>query len=592
MRQLTKIMRRLLWICIFISAVTDIVEGQGRLLSPPGRSSLWRFGFGTPVNYNDNALSCGGIQHRAEVNKGKCGVCGDPWESKPRDNEAGGQYAMEIISGVYKSGALLEAIADVANANGGYFEFRLCANNNFSSPVKEECLDKGLLTLEDGITTRYENIHTGLNRVILMLPEGLTCEQCVLQWKYRAADQYGCDNTHPGVEKKCGFGIGDLQTEYFACADIAIYNHTGENINFPAPDQYSYDVQDLSALSQQNSSPAHTISKRSVHIPYERSAGIRYVPAFPSGMQLQFEQNSLHKQPPQSQVQWSWSLKGPGAAVGSGRARRRTHNQQLPTNINVANRHLNGIIPTAQNGAGRVRSSFNQRQNGPSLFNGASLNNIEIPEPAAIETSQTHVRAILRTPMSMQGIPVSSVPKPSFSVKTITNTQQTSRVLSLPKPQYNRKSPFPTQRNFLDPFTQKKVSTQTQMVLSRSNYKPTKQCQHCPFDQCLDDKLRIDNLFPGLFDSPTQFFECKRFERVFTLGNYDVVQEGLPSCQHPRFKRQLKTFEDDEIGCCGTRPQVILPLTVEAENDTFSVVQLGDVKKQFIVQGICGSQPR
>jgi small-conductance mechanosensitive channel len=55
-------MRRLLWICIFISAVTDIVEGQGRLLSPPGRSSLWRFGFGTPVNYNDNALSCGGVQ--------------------------------------------------------------------------------------------------------------------------------------------------------------------------------------------------------------------------------------------------------------------------------------------------------------------------------------------------------------------------------------------------------------------------------------------------------------------------------------------------------------------------------------------------
>ena len=126
------------------------------------------------------------LQHRAEVNNGKCGVCGDPWDSKPRDNEAGGQYAMEIISGVYKSGTMIEAIADIANANGGYFEFRLCANNNFSSPVKEECLDKGLLTLEDGISTRYENVQTGLNRVILLLPEGLTCDQCVLQWKYRA----------------------------------------------------------------------------------------------------------------------------------------------------------------------------------------------------------------------------------------------------------------------------------------------------------------------------------------------------------------------------------------------------------------------
>lgn len=366
-----------------------------------------------------------------------------------------------------------------------------------------------------------------------------------------SADQYGCD-VNPAGEKKCGFGRGDLQTEYFACADIAIYNSTSETIDFPAPDQYNYNIQDPSALPQENTGPSHQILKRSVHIPYEKSAGIRYVPAFPSGMQLQFDHNSLHKRPPQSQVQWSWSLKGPGETAGSGRSRRRTHNQQIPANINIANRHLNGIIPSPQNGAGRVRSNFNKRQSGPSLFNGASLNAIEVPEPAAIETSQTHVRAILRTPISVQGIPVPSVSKPSFSVNTITNTRQTSRVLSLPKPQYNRQNQLPTRRNFLDPFTKKKVSTQTQMVLSRSNYKPTKQCQHCPFDQCLDDKLRIDHLFPGLFDSPTQFFECKRFERVFTLGNYDVVQEGLPSCQHPRFKRQLKTFEDDEIGCCGT----------------------------------------
>ena len=62
MERLMTIMRCVIWICIFLSVVTDIVKGQGRLLSPPGRSSLWRFGYGTPINYNDNALTCGGIQ--------------------------------------------------------------------------------------------------------------------------------------------------------------------------------------------------------------------------------------------------------------------------------------------------------------------------------------------------------------------------------------------------------------------------------------------------------------------------------------------------------------------------------------------------
>ncbi|XP_045156416.2 uncharacterized protein LOC123522943 isoform X2 [Mercenaria mercenaria] len=583
MEQLIQTMRRIIWIYLLISVVPDTVNGQGRLLSPPGRSSLWRFGYGTPVNYNDNALTCGGVQHKWEVNNGKCGVCGDPWDSQPRDNEAGGQYAMDIISGVYKSGTMIEVIADVANANGGgYFEFRLCANNNFTSPVKEECLNKGLLTLEDGVSTRFENIHTGLNRVILKLPEGLTCDQCVLQWKYRAADQYGCDSS-TGTEKKCGFGRGEFQTEYFACADIAIYIDASEQIDFPVSNQSPYAILD-STEQTQNATSINGRSKRAVvNIPYERAAGIRYVPAFPSGMQLQIEPNSLREFPKQSQIQWSWTAKGAGNSLSpGGRSRRRTHNSQVPNGISIANRHLNGIISSPLNGGGRVRSSFNQRQHNPTHINAAPLNSIVVPEPAAMETSQAQVRAIFRTPV--QRVPAA---KPSVSVKTVSNRQPVSRVLSLPKPQYNRKNKFPAHRNFLDPFV-KKVSTQTQMVLSRSNYKPTKRCQHCPFDQCLDGKLRIDHLFPGLFDSPSQFFECKRFERVFTLGNYDVVQDGLPSCQHPRFKRQLKTFEDDDIGCCATRPQVILPLTVEAENDTFSVVQLGDAKKQFIVQGICG----
>lgn len=572
-------MLAMFWIYLLLGVATDTVSGQGRLLSPPGRSSLWRFGYGTPENNNDNVLSCGGIKHRWEVNKGKCGVCGDPWDNKPRDNEAGGLYAKEIVSGVYKSGTYLQAIVDVANANGGYFEFRLCPNNNFSSPVKEECLNKGILTLEDGVSTRFDKIHDGMNIVMLKLPDDLTCDQCVLQWKYRSADQYGCEES-TGSEKKCGFGLGEMQTEYYACADIAIYSDISEHDNF-GPSAYNVDTTGRIKNLQNDTSSFSIRPKRAAHMfHYERNTGIRFSPAFQNGMQLQFESKPLRSIPDQSQIKWMWSIRDPN---GGNRQRRQMN---VPEGISIANPHLNGIIPSLQNGAGRVRSSFNQRRNGPVTSNGVSINNIIVPEPVVTKTQS--VRTISR-PIAKISVKRVKITKPVFSVNTVTNTQQGSPVLSLPKPTYKKKT-FGAHRNFIDPLATQ-VSSQTQRVLSRSNYKPTKQCQHCPFDQCLDDKLRIDHLFPGLFDSPTQFFECKRFERVFTLGNYDVVQEGLPSCQHPRFKRQLSAvqFDDDDIGCCATRPQVILPLTVEAENDTFSVVQLGDAKKQFIVQGICGN---
>jgi len=36
------------------------VDAHGRLVKPPSRSSMWRYGFNTPTNYEDNQLFCGG----------------------------------------------------------------------------------------------------------------------------------------------------------------------------------------------------------------------------------------------------------------------------------------------------------------------------------------------------------------------------------------------------------------------------------------------------------------------------------------------------------------------------------------------------
>ena len=42
--------------------VVRMVLGHGRLMEPPSRSSMWRLGYNTPHNYQDNELFCGGFQ--------------------------------------------------------------------------------------------------------------------------------------------------------------------------------------------------------------------------------------------------------------------------------------------------------------------------------------------------------------------------------------------------------------------------------------------------------------------------------------------------------------------------------------------------
>jgi hypothetical protein len=43
-------------------------NGHGRLIEPPSRSSAWRYGFNTPVNYNDHELFCGGFTKQHQTN--------------------------------------------------------------------------------------------------------------------------------------------------------------------------------------------------------------------------------------------------------------------------------------------------------------------------------------------------------------------------------------------------------------------------------------------------------------------------------------------------------------------------------------------
>lgn len=59
------------------------VSAHGRLIEPPSRASMWRYGFDTPHDYNDHESYCGGFTRQWQRNNGKCGICGDAWDSRP-----------------------------------------------------------------------------------------------------------------------------------------------------------------------------------------------------------------------------------------------------------------------------------------------------------------------------------------------------------------------------------------------------------------------------------------------------------------------------------------------------------------------------
>lgn len=69
----------------------------------------------------------------------------------------------------------------------------------------------------------------------------------------------------------------------------------------------------------------------------------------------------------------------------------------------------------------------------------------------------------------------------------------------------------------------------------------------------MDKSTELNSIYPGIFNNYTTFLECGSYDKIYGLGNYKVLAEGLPECGHPRFKRQITvSLEDEGYGCCGT----------------------------------------
>ncbi|XP_044734433.1 uncharacterized protein LOC123296832 [Chrysoperla carnea] len=202
------------------------VLGHGRLMDPPARNSMWRFGFPTPVNYNDNELFCGGYAVQWEQNGGQCGICGDPYHlEEPRPHEAGGLYGKGIIGRHYSVGQEIDVEVELTANHLGRFEINLCPNNNPRQEATQECFDRYPLFISGTRENRYlipmDSKKKDVFRYKVRLPPYVTCSQCVLQWTYYTGNQWGmCSNGTEAV------GCGRAET-FRNCADITIVTSTG-----------------------------------------------------------------------------------------------------------------------------------------------------------------------------------------------------------------------------------------------------------------------------------------------------------------------------------------------------------------------------
>ncbi|XP_041360499.1 uncharacterized protein LOC121376787 [Gigantopelta aegis] len=218
MMETSSIHRVLVHVLVCLVMHVQHLNGHGRLLEPPGRGSLWRFGYPVAKNYDDNALNCGGFQVQWLKNNGRCGFCGDPYDGVHK-HETGGVFASNLIPRTYSVGQIIDITIEVTANHGGYFEFHLCPK----SVLSQDCFDKyPLLVVGEGYRYHIKSRKSPMTvNIQAQLPPKITCDHCVFQWKWNCGQSYGRDKVKGVYCKGCG-----MQEQFYNCADVTIEDHS------------------------------------------------------------------------------------------------------------------------------------------------------------------------------------------------------------------------------------------------------------------------------------------------------------------------------------------------------------------------------
>ncbi|CAF0719652.1 unnamed protein product [Adineta steineri] len=223
-------------ILIFIQCfyIFEQCHGHGYLADPPARSSAWLFDadFATCCQYFNHAqMSCGGAYYQWAVQGGKCSICGEAHDIKPRLLGRGDAMYLGKIVRTYIQGSFIPVTVVLTANHRGVFEFRLCniEKNNLNEDATQSCLDLNLLNIVHGSTKYFVEATFTTIHVNVSLPASLTCDHCVFQWKYITGNSWGVANG-----KAC-VGCGEKNEEFYGCSDIAIRKTTDPIIELPPP---------------------------------------------------------------------------------------------------------------------------------------------------------------------------------------------------------------------------------------------------------------------------------------------------------------------------------------------------------------------
>ncbi|XP_052718593.1 uncharacterized protein LOC128190548 [Crassostrea angulata] len=209
-------------ICFVVMTLIGDTDAHGRLMKPCQRGSLWRCYDQNQFasNFDDMGNFCGGTQVQWNRNGGKCGVCGDAYDSSFKRHEVGGPFATGFITETYSQGQQIDVMVQLTAAHLGKFIFRVCKQVDDTKEVTQECLDQNQLkVIENGVAKDYyESKETGAAKVNLkvQLPPDMVCDHCVFQWWYKTGNSWGQFPGQPGC-KGCG-----PQETFVNCADIKI----------------------------------------------------------------------------------------------------------------------------------------------------------------------------------------------------------------------------------------------------------------------------------------------------------------------------------------------------------------------------------
>ncbi|CAG2170670.1 unnamed protein product, partial [Oppiella nova] len=154
------------------------------------------------------------LETQWNINQGKCGVCGDPYNARVRDNELpNGKYTKNLmITRTYKTGSTIYVKVHVIKNNQALDLLRndTSESHTGAKEVTQQCLNQNILEVMGSSDKHRWVIPTKDNDVIyairVKLPVGLTCDRCVFQWTWIT----------------CDHGSGSRQNTHKACADVMI----------------------------------------------------------------------------------------------------------------------------------------------------------------------------------------------------------------------------------------------------------------------------------------------------------------------------------------------------------------------------------